>query len=148
MISPTIEIALASSLDRVLEDMFFVSVVGESADADSQVMITARLDFTGQPCGSMLLQVTPDAARTIAIDFLAEDEDTITDSQVSDVVCELANMICGAALSQLESETTFSLGSPSVLPEVDLSDFSSPSVRAVDIGNGIVRVFLQFHSES
>ena len=111
--------ALRESVDEVLERMFFVEVLGESTDPVSDASageIAAALTFQGDPSGSFLLRLTPVAARQIAADFLGIDEPEVSDTQTSDVVRELANMICGSVLSRLESAATFRLAEPRIVP--------------------------------
>ena len=47
-----------------------------------------------------------------AADFLGVDEGELTGHQVGEVVCELANMICGSVLSRMESAATFRIAPP------------------------------------
>jgi len=147
--SADIDCALAASLESVLQEMFFVSVMGEPApDGESDAQpLSARLDFEGRPEGSLLLKVTPAAARSIAADFLAEDEEALTPQQVEDVIRELTNMICGAALSRLESDTSFRLGAPHLTDDSAPEDFTNPATRSVDIGAGTITVLLQFKTD-
>jgi CheY-specific phosphatase CheX len=109
--------------------------------------IAARLDFEGTPCGTMFVEVTPPAARSIAADFLAADESELTDRQVEDVVCELANMICGSSLSRLEAESTFRLEAPVILSGGEARPESADAERSIHIGNGTIRVLLHLSGE-
>jgi len=86
------------------------------------------------------------AARTIAADFLAAAEAEPTAAQIDDVICEMANMICGAALSRLE--TAIRLGTPRVLPGTEADCLPVSAVRSVDIGIGTVTVQFEFESAS
>ena len=145
MADGAIEAALALSLERVLEQMFFVTPAEGSGDETARAAaLAARLDFEGQPCGSLLLRMDAEAARSIAADFLAEDTETVTPRQVEDVLFELANMICGAALSSLESGISFRLGPPRPAAATVPADFPDPAARTVDVGTGAITVFLQF----
>ena len=109
--------ALAECSAQVLEKMFFVQPSGEAAppapEADTDLIY--GVDFTGDPSGHLALRVGVGAARTVAADFLGEDEGQLSDFQVGQVVGELANMICGSLLSRIESGTTFRLDSPKPL---------------------------------
>src|SRR5438477_349678 len=52
-------------------------------------------------------------ARTLATNFMgADDGKGLLPAQVAGVIGELTNMICGAVLSELESNATFDLGEP------------------------------------
>src|SRR5271165_6215349 len=98
--------ALAESLDEVLEKMFFVRSLGELAGPASGPVTAAHLTFEGDPPGSLTLRMTPAAARSVAADFLGEEEAELSPKQIGEVVCELANMICGSVLSRVERNTT------------------------------------------
>jgi CheY-specific phosphatase CheX len=75
--------------------------------------LTARLSFHGTPSGVFCLTVAARSARTIAANFLgAGDDAAVPADQVEDVTRELANMICGAMLSRIESGATFDISPP------------------------------------
>jgi hypothetical protein len=52
----------------------------------------------------------------MAAAFLGLDEAAPSEAQIQEVVCELANMVCGSALSRLEENTRFDLSSPELRP--------------------------------
>lgn len=139
--------ALAAALESVLERMFFIDT-GSAAGSevpDGEVPVRARLTFEGDPPGWLTLEVSPPAARSIAADFLAVDEASLSAGQVEEVVCELANMICGAALSRLESDSNFRLGAPGVLEGRPAPD-AAAIVGSADLGNGILMARLKFQA--
>ena len=103
---------------EVLEKMFFIRAFEEPLEEPESPRrnIAVQLAFDGDPSGSLTLRTTSAAARSIAADFLGEDESELSERQVEEVVSELANMICGAVLSRVESRAVFRLGSPRILP--------------------------------
>ena len=112
--------ALRDSVDEVLEKMFFAQTLGEVPGADEAGdspadTIAVELTFEGEPSGSLCLRLTADAAREIAADFLGMEGAEISIGQISEVVRELANMICGSVLSRVESAATFRLGVPRIV---------------------------------
>jgi CheY-specific phosphatase CheX len=112
--------ALRDSVDEVLEKMFFAETLGEASGPDEAGdlpadTITVELTFQGEPSGSMCLRLTDDSAREIAADFLGLERAEISSDQISEVVRELANMICGSVLSRVESAATFHLGVPRIV---------------------------------
>jgi CheY-specific phosphatase CheX len=118
---PVVQQALRDSVDEVLDKMFFVQALGESPDPGLAAMeppaaIAVRLTFLGEPSGSLALRLTSTAARSIAADFLGTDEEEVSDPRMADVVCELANMICGSLLSRVENAATFQLAAPRIVP--------------------------------
>ncbi|MEI9976445.1 MAG: chemotaxis protein CheX [Ignavibacteriota bacterium] len=113
--------ALRESVDEVLEKMFFAETTGEcsaydSGDTPPAEEIAVGLTFAGEPSGCLLLRVSAVAARQIAADFLGLDEGELSDLKISEVVRELANMICGSVLSRVESAAAFQLGAPQIVP--------------------------------
>ena len=137
--------ALAAALESVLEKRFFIDA-GSTAGPDvpdGDVPVRARLEFEGNPHGSLTLEVSAAAARSIAADFLAVDELSLSTGQMEEVVCEPANMICGAALSRLESDSNFRLGMPGILPCQPAPD-AAATLGSVDLGDGMLMARLQF----
>ena len=136
--------ALQESVNEVLERMFFVETLGEAADPaeDPQANeIAVGLSFQGEPSGSFLLRLTGAAARQIAADFLGIDEAEVSDTQTSDVVRELANMICGSVLSRVESAATFRLAAPRIVPPLEEVAGSLSNTRyCAQLSNGRLAV--------
>lgn len=111
MTETELEHVLARCTETVLEQMFFVRALNESIPApDAELSVEVR--FAGEPSGRLLLRISSSAARLIAGDFLGEDESGLSEQQVAEVICELANIICGSVLSQVGTETTFRLDAP------------------------------------
>lgn len=141
MKSSLIDYAIAASVQETLEKMFFVGGAQEAAgDAPRQRAIAARLSFEGAPPGWLALRVSSATARSIAADFLGEDELSLSDSRIGEVVLELANMICGAVLSRVETTTEFRLGSPCLEPEKD----DAPLLpHRFEVAGGLIEVALE-----
>ena len=135
---------LRASVEEVLEKMFFVQGLDEPDAPSPAGGVLAELHFEGSPSGTLTLEVNGAAARTIAADFLAADENEITGQQVADVVCELANMICGSMLSKVESTSSFRLGAPKILSPEEASASQPRSgglaAEAIHVSAGLVRV--------
>jgi len=102
---------------QVLERMFFLRAHGETESPAflAHSGVVCEVNFDGSPSGRLAIWVSLQAAWFIAANFLGKDSGELAELEVSQVVCELANMICGAVLSRIESGTTFSLGSPRLL---------------------------------
>src|SRR5947209_3655337 len=108
--------ALMDCTTRVLEDMFFASVFGEVDEADlpAGAMIVAHVKFTGPLRGALTVAAAPETAQALACSFLALDSaEDLEPPHVEETMAELANMICGATLSQLDDEGLFTLAHPS-----------------------------------
>jgi CheY-specific phosphatase CheX len=108
---------LRPACEEVLETMFFTSVM-EGADAaaesseDREPRIDARLTFAGEPSGVFQVRTTASAARALAAGFLGEREADVTSERAGEVVCELANMLCGSVLSRMDAAAVFELSHP------------------------------------
>jgi CheY-specific phosphatase CheX len=137
--------ALREAAEDVLERMFFIRVAGEPPPADSGLApeITARIAFEGSPPGWLTLRVGKAAAHSITADFLGEEEETVTDQQAEDMVCELANMICGSVLSRTEWDAAFHLSSPQVAMPEDLPDPSDAAEYRIALGNGTLAILMK-----
>ena len=143
MFENSIREALPESVNDVLERMFFVQAVGASPQQLPQApdgQIVARVRFEGEPSGSLTLWLNALDALPIAADFLGADPEEITEARSSEVICELANMICGSLLSRIEAGTTFHLATPQILAEWTPADFVSATFYAVELENGILAV--------
>jgi chemotaxis protein CheY-P-specific phosphatase CheC len=108
---------LRPAFTEVLETMFFTSVIDICATgaAAGPPPIISRLRFRGDPSGVFEIGMTGDAARRLAAAFLGEDEQELSESRTGEVVCELANMLCGSFLSRM-GDFTFELSHPEIVP--------------------------------
>ncbi len=122
MTEAALQQTLVSSAEEVLEKMFFFSPPENSGAGcrSTEPEIAACVNFTGDPPGELTLRVARDAARSIAADFLAAEIYELQEDQVTGVLCELANMICGSVLSRIESSTVFHLSAPRLLPGTEI----------------------------
>jgi len=135
--------ALRDSVDEVLEKMFFAETLGEASDARPEPDdIAVEVPFEGELAGVMCLHLTAASAHEIAADFLGIDAAEISPTQVSEVACELANMICGSVLSRVESTVAFRLGVPRIVtsPEEPPAASSPHSPYCVQLSKGRIAV--------
>src|SRR5271165_5274170 len=107
---------LAGAVDDVLETMFFSAPFGPAEPETGTEVLAARVAFHGRPSGALGVRLSAASARILAAGFLGEDEETLADAQPGEVVCELANMLCGSLVSKIESEESFDLASPELVP--------------------------------
>jgi CheY-specific phosphatase CheX len=148
MIDREVAESLAAAVSDVLETMFFSPVLGEvPVSTAPPEAVAARLPFSGARSGDFGIRLAAGAAQVIAAGFLAEETREPSQEQVAEVVCELANMLCGSVLSRLDRGAHFDLGSPAV---VDPAALSAPEAfcRAFDIGDGEVAVFLRMDDKA
>uniref|UniRef100_Q01VJ3 CheC, inhibitor of MCP methylation n=1 Tax=Solibacter usitatus (strain Ellin6076) TaxID=234267 RepID=Q01VJ3_SOLUE len=143
MTDTSIQLALRESVVEVLEKMFFIEAITDlPADAASpEPALAVALEFDGDPPGVFRISLARAAAAQIAADFLGEDAASLTDPQVEEVVKELANMICGAVLSRIESSVTFRLSAPDLVASGTLEQPAGPLPRntcTVETGSGLL----------
>jgi hypothetical protein len=145
-----IQTALASAVEEVLETMCFASVLAGAEGAvppewdGAAPAFTAELHFEGSPSGGFRVGVPLKLARVVGAGFLGREETEVSDSQAEEVVCELANMICGSVLSRLESKATFQITHPELAPpEHGISFEGAGTNRWFDLGDGILAVSLE-----
>jgi CheY-specific phosphatase CheX len=136
--------ALAGAVAEVLENMFFTGVLGETGPAalPDCPSVSASLAFHGDPSGRFGVRLLLDDARKIAASFLGEEEESLTELQVGEVVCELANMLCGSVVSRFETDSRFELSQP----VVDPPDFAPPkdpaACGAYELEEGFLSLWL------
>lgn len=127
---------------EVLEQMFFVRVLGSPPGemAREGPCIAADVSFHGEPSGCLTLVVSAASARSIAADFLGEEECVLSHQQIGEVICELANIICGSVLSRVESQTTFRLESPQLRTFLSTIEQPNTVIHSMSLENGMLRV--------
>jgi len=141
---------LADAASEVLETMFFTEVLGPAlgGEAEPEPRRDVRVAFAGTPSGALTLSVSGPAARTLAGNFLApEQDDSLPPAQLDGVVCELANMICGSLLSRVETECRFRLSIPELAP-ANASHAFAPPCQSLDLGEGTIHLWLELDSHA
>ena len=134
---------LARGVEAVLETMFFTAPLSPANTDPGGAVLLARVVFEGEPSGTLGLRISETGARGLAASFLGEDEESLTAVQIGQVVCELANMLCGWLLSQFEHDRHFDLGAPQlVCAEYEMSGSQPTSEASFAIEKGILTVAL------
>ncbi len=140
---------MIEAAQQTLEKMFFA--VPDSVSADRRrppgELIAAGLLFHGSPGGRFGIVASEPLARVLAANFLGVDE--VSDTHVVDVVSELTNMICGAALTKLESDAAFALDAPRTIripADQPAPEFvaDTPSFARLEFPEGTLALFLSF----
>jgi len=140
---PALAEALQASVTDVLEKMFFIRGLGGGEEPAGGGVITAHLAFRGEPSGSLTLRIGAPGARGIAADFLGAEEAELSDREVGEVVCELANMVCGSVLSRVESAATFRLATPRLVDPHEIPPGEASAEHTVEIAGGVMVVSLE-----
>jgi CheY-specific phosphatase CheX len=115
MIEQNFDHLISEAVDTVLETMFFTVSLGPAEAVSDEPVLEARVSFQGVPSGTLTVRLSEASSRVLAAGFLGEDEDVLTGSEAGQVVCELANMVCGTLASKLETEGTFNLAAPELI---------------------------------
>ena len=103
---------ITPAVTEVLETMFFAGVQEAGEAGLPSEMMAARVPFEGREPGTVEIRISDAGARTLAASFLGEEEVLLTRVQLEQVLRELANMICGAIVSNAEFGGIVGLGSP------------------------------------
>jgi len=133
--------ALADSIVETLDAMFFTSCLGEPDPEGAPPEMASQVSFEGTRPGRLTVRMTARAARSIAANFLGEDEDDVSDRQIGDVLCELANMICGFVLSRVEGAEELRLGAPRIVETAGPAP--GAVTHAVETGCGVLEAALE-----
>ena len=137
---------LQPAFTEVLETMFFTSVLDNGACRGvpkDTAAVSSRLTFRGDPSGVFEIGITSDAARSLAAGFLGEDEQDLSEGRAGEVVCELANMLCGSVLSRIGSDFTFELSHPEIVDtELEAPDTS----LCFELPEGMLAVSIRFEA--
>jgi CheY-specific phosphatase CheX len=115
MIETSVHQVVSESAQEVLETMFFAIPDSVSMDSGRPTgeLIAASLTFRGATPGRFGLVVSDRVARTLAENFTGcDDPGLLPAAETAGIISELANMVCGAVLSKLQSNATFDLGAP------------------------------------
>jgi len=135
---------LRECAEEVLGTMLFSEILGERSGDDLRAhnLLGATLSISGPLSGIFRTVVSEPAATALAADFLGLDE-TPGPTRVQQVINELANMICGSALSRIEPEALFTLGDPE-----PASDPFPPNgvFQCFELTEGLLAVSIEFTS--
>lgn len=139
---------LLASSEEVLETMFFCSILHSSPGPFLGEAISANLRFEGSPSGIVTVDLSSIAAREMSATFLGIEADVVSDSQMDQVVGELANIICGHTLSKASFGETFRLTHPEIVRAVSARPFDSTSGIVLQIENGFFAAFIGLDPDS
>ena len=132
------------AVSSVLSTMFFTEPLGLTEELPEGEVMESRLVFQGSTAGTFNLRISTSGARLIAAAFLGTDEDSLTPAEMGQVACELTNMLCGSFVSRLESDISFDLASPELVPAGTLGSCQDPTGRrqSFELESGILTVAL------
>lgn len=146
MVVENCEAVLIDSATEVLETMYFTSVFGlaEPDGPSAEPSLSAQLAFRGDAAGTFGVDAPMNTARTLAANFLAGEEDEVSETQCAEVLCELANMICGATLLRLGANSRFDLSHPEIKQERWKQQCGTGIARAaLQLDNGVLEIWIK-----
>ena len=125
--------------------MFFVVPEGTADPAcpGDVPLLGVGLTFSGEWCGTFELQTPLSSARTLTEGFIGTlDPAEVEDEKTAEVICELANMVCGSTLTRLAGDKVFDLSSPHLMNLPHRLPVAAPkdatATRALDLGFGVI----------
>lgn len=99
--------------NRTLEETFsgLEKVPGLMPQSTSPYFLKSEICFSGDRSGQLRLLLPYDLSQTLTMNFMGFEEE-VTEPQILDMACELANMICGNLFSSLDKTSVTTLSSP------------------------------------
>jgi hypothetical protein len=139
--------AIERSVEEVLETMFFTGIEACLADGFTplQDSLAAELRFDGALQGDFQLLVDRSAVEGLGDTLLCPEPAELGPEQTGQVACELANIICGCALSHLEPEADLTLGTPRAV--ADPQPLAGGVHRSFQLPEGFIRIGLRLDEE-
>jgi CheY-specific phosphatase CheX len=110
--------AVTTAVNQAMEAMFFDAAepVAECDCCAGSEIITVCLWFHDAMDGEFLLATPLPGAMALAASFMGLDNDEVERTNAEQTLCELANIICGSALSRLEPSSELRLSPPMMTP--------------------------------
>jgi CheY-specific phosphatase CheX len=137
------DLLLEPAVTAVLETMFFSESLGPPGPESNAASVEVCVSFSGDVSGILEVRISKASARSLAASFLGESEESLAESQIAQVVCELANMLCGWIVSKPEFHGCFELGSPELLSPQNKRALGIPAYQqSFAVENGTLTVSL------
>lgn len=118
--------AMMTSIFEVMETMFFLPAEpGESgclSQLEDDTPATAKLSFSGEASGELILAVPGDLLREMAENFMGEPQESLSVEHLDGTLTEMVNMVCGNALRGIETSRPFDLGIPEQIEQSSIAD--------------------------
>ena len=105
---------LDTTTEQVLETMFYTGVLGLADALAEEPRVLAEVGFSGSHSGSIVVSTPVSTADILTAAMLGVDTSEVPEGQGPAVVGELANVLCGAILSQAEPSGRFVIAPPKV----------------------------------
>ncbi len=143
--------ALSGAARDVLETMCFVAAEEVSGPLPCGAEpIAAQVEFRGHWTGRCTVEMPEACALFVTANFLGDLDPCRTGiAAVTELLCELVNMVCGSAITRLNCPGIVTLAPPHLLWEWPCPESSSANSNVecwLDTGDGTVRVGLDMDS--
>ncbi len=137
---------ISQTAREIFETMFFVSPDDIAAPEEWTTPTTrATVEFRGARSGWFEIRLEQQFAQELAAGFSGTfDPSAMQPEEVPQIVCELANMVCGATLSRMEPGALFDLDSPRISEPDEIEARPAQIVQWLDSGQGLIRLALQW----
>ena len=134
---------------EVLDAMYFTTMLGsERVEAiplnslDATAALAFSLRFAGDVSGDFGLYLEQVTARSLAANFLGVEEAEVSSDEIGEVAGELANMLCGSAVSRVEGEHKFVLSHPERVNTPLREDLADVLISRLDTDAGAITVWI------
>jgi len=134
--------AVSLSLTEVFETMFFTllepldGIPARDEWPPEKDFVMAEISYSGGGIvGELRFYFPQSLARSIAMNFLGEQEDSLSEGQLVDTVRETVNMGVGSMLGRLDPAGECTLG----IPKARLVDDFSPEAIVAELGLYVFR---------
>jgi CheY-specific phosphatase CheX len=139
---------IAECCAEVLDAMYFTTVLETTHESGSLPAIGGEdyafsLRFQGDIHGTFGVKMGAELARTLASNFLGEEEEALSSQEIGEVAGELANMLCGSVVSRVEGRSKFVLTHPEPLRAVPAMEPRADMLMStLDTDNGPIHVWV------
>jgi len=136
---------IADCCSEVLDAMYFTTVlevthVNGTTIKPQPEAFSFSLRFRGDLRGTFGISLGSSSARTLASNFLGEDEDSLSSAEIAEVVGELSNMLCGSIVSRIGGTRNYVLSHPEACPPED--PFPDVLVSGLETDTGIIHTWV------
>ena len=134
--------AVTDAARLVLESMCFADVIGQSEEEPMPSPLAVEVRFHGTENGVFRMWIPEMVSRRLAADFLGAEE--AGEEEARQVALELANMICGSAVSHLGCDGELRLDPPRLLEtESSPGEATEMGAARIEMDSGILALALE-----
>jgi len=119
---------MTTSISEVMETMFFLPIefsgvfTLSGCGLNKENLLACQLSFSGDTSGSLVIAAPKNLVAEMAENFMGEAKGLLTNEHFSGTLTEMVNMVCGNALSKIDTKVPFELGIPEVINESEIQE--------------------------